>query len=105
MVIFTVADLSFRVGNLYKVNANFEARHVAFGGVLSSKVPPADERETRSKKERGCQREDCFACKSNGNGDCSKNEIVYEIRCNTCDDVCIGKTFQNAYTRGKEHLT
>jgi len=54
-------------------------------------------------RERNCQRENCLLCTSNGKGDCTKNEIVYEIECEGCGDRYIGETSRNAYTRGEEH--
>ena len=55
-------------------------------------------------KERNCRREDCFVCTSKGKGDCSRNNIVYEIKCNNCNSKYCGETARNAYTRGKEHM-
>lgn len=54
-------------------------------------------------KTKGCQREDCFVCTSGGKGDCTKNNIVYEIKCDDCGSKCVGESARNAYTRGKEH--
>ena len=55
-------------------------------------------------KERNCRREDCFVCTSKGKSDCSRNNIVYEIKCNNCNSKYCGETARNAYTRGKEHM-
>ena len=55
-------------------------------------------------KERNCRREDCFVCTSKGKGDCSRNNVVYEIKCNNCNSKYCGETARNAYTRGKEHM-
>ena len=35
---------------------------------------------------------------------CRKNGVTYEIKCKKCDEIYIGETARNAYTRGKEHL-
>ena len=55
-------------------------------------------------RERNCRREDCFVCTSRGKGDFSRNNIVYEIKCNNCNSKYCGETAPNAYTRGKEHI-
>ena len=55
-------------------------------------------------KEENCGREDCFLCTTGGKGDCSRNNVVYEIECDRCGSRYVGETARNGYTRGKEHL-
>ena len=58
-------------------------------------------------KRKKCGREDCFVCNT-GKGNCEKNSIGYEVRCETCHldgrkSVYEGETGKNGYTRGAEH--
>ena len=53
--------------------------------------------------------ENCMVCKngSKKNGDCQKTNVVYEIKCNDCNDPnvkYIGETSRNCVTRSKEHI-
>ena len=51
-----------------------------------------------------CSMRDCLICTSNGKGNCKKESITYEIKCNKCNYIYIGETSRNGYTRGREHL-
>ena len=53
--------------------------------------------------------ENCMVCKNGNkkNGDCQKTNVVYEIKCNDCNDPnvkYIGETSRNCVTRSKEHI-
>ena len=59
-------------------------------------------------KNKGCEREDCFPCKTTGPGKCEKNGCGYRIRCETCSregrlSLYDGETGSNCYTRGAQH--
>ena len=59
-------------------------------------------------KNKGCEREDCFPCKTTGPGKCEKNGCGYRIRCETCNregrlSLYDGETGSNCYTRGAQH--
>ena len=59
-------------------------------------------------RSKGCLREDCFPCRSGGNGRCEKNGVGYRIECITCQrdrktTTYEGETSRNSYTRGLEH--
>ena len=57
-------------------------------------------------RKDGCNRDDCFVCKSGGKGSCSTNSVRYDIQCEQgCGMKAIyeGETSYNGYTRGKEH--
>ena len=56
------------------------------------------------KKEK-CSTDDCFVCMSNGKGNCRRENVTYEIKCNKCQYIYIGETSRNGYTRGREHLS
>ena len=60
-------------------------------------------------RRKSCQREECFACTTSGNGRCEKNGAGYRIECLTCQmdgrsAIYEGETSRNAFTRGMEHL-
>ena len=50
-----------------------------------------------------CDDDDCFHCKNGGKGNCRRNNVKYNIKCNGCSSIYNGETSKNAYTRGKEH--
>ena len=56
------------------------------------------------KKEK-CGKEDCMICSSGGSGNCRTNNVTYKIECSLCNEIYIGETGRNGYTRGREHLT
>ena len=37
-------------------------------------------------------------------GRCRQSNVVYEIKCGSCESRYIGETSRNGYTRGREHL-
>ena len=45
----------------------------------------------------------CLICKTKG-GKCRREGVVYEIKCETCNDTYTGETARNGYTRIKEHI-
>ena len=53
-----------------------------------------------------CEKPDCLICKTEKGGDCRKKEIVYQLKCKTCNSEVMytGETGRNGYTRGREHL-
>ena len=58
-------------------------------------------------KRQKCDREDCFIF-TTGKGNCEKNCVGYEVKCETCHmdgrkTVYEGETGKNGYTRGAEH--
>ena len=54
----------------------------------------------------GCEdKERCMVCGTGGKGACRRENVTYEIKCKECDNVYIGETARNAYTRGLEHIT
>ena len=55
-------------------------------------------------KERTCERECCFVCRTGGRGPCDSCGVTYEIECQTCGQKYVGETARSAFTRGKEHL-
>ena len=58
-------------------------------------------------KTSSCNREECFVCSSEGNGNCRKDNITYSITCTEeCrqKDIYHGESSFNAYSRGCEHL-
>ena len=63
--------------------------------------------KTNPFKAKNCEKDDCFTCRSGGNGDCEKESINYNIICgnNNCNirNVYNGESSYNGYTRGKEH--
>lgn len=58
-------------------------------------------------KDKLCEREDCFPCRTGGKGGCNKESVTYNIKCGdeTCErkNIYNGETSFNGYTRGKEH--
>ena len=57
---------------------------------------------------KGCLREDCFPCRSGGNGRCENNGAGYRIECLTFQragktTTYEGETSRNSYTRGLVH--
>ena len=59
-------------------------------------------------ESRGCDSPDCLPCKDGrGNGgNCRGCGTNYEIECQLCpDDVYIGESSRNLYTRCKEHVS
>ena len=53
-------------------------------------------------RKSGCK---CIACQSGvQNGQCRRENIVYELQCDNCSDRYIGETSRNIYTRLREHL-
>ena len=58
-------------------------------------------------KKTGCGRKDCFICTTGGSGNCSRENISYQIKCTEecrTKDLYSGETSYNAYSRGGEHL-
>ena len=56
-------------------------------------------------KKQPCDKfQDCMMCKTEKGGHCQKNEIVYQMSCTACDNVYIGESHRNGFTRGSEHL-
>ena len=51
-----------------------------------------------------CGRQECFPCREEKGGDCTRNSVTYQIVCKTCEAHYKGETSRNMYTRGKEHL-
>ena len=43
-------------------------------------------------------------CEEGDGGRCRTNGVTYEITCKSCNDVYVGETSRNAYTRGKWHM-
>ena len=63
--------------------------------------------KTPAYKRRRCEREDCFACTSEGTGNCNREGITYKIEClGDCEERNIykGESADNGYTRGKSHI-
>ena len=59
---------------------------------------------------QNCNRSDCFPCKMEKGGNCSRSGITYQIVCLTCgtNGVVVhykGESGRNMFTRGKEHLS
>lgn len=56
-------------------------------------------------KKKKCH-DGCFVCLSNGEGNCRRSNVNYEIKCirEGCSFVYKGETARNAYCRGEEHL-
>ena len=59
---------------------------------------------TKRQKPKGCGDSKCLIGKTEGGGNCKKNEIVYEIECKECGDKYPGETSRNGHTRGIEHV-
>ena len=43
-------------------------------------------------------------CRVDGKGPCDRQSATYDIKCAECNDIYIGETSRNTYTRGKEHM-
>ena len=61
-------------------------------------------------KPKNCDRDDCFICQTGGKGNCDAEGVTYNIECEWCgvaviEGEYIGQSSQNAYTRGKKHLS
>ena len=56
-------------------------------------------------KGKTCDEDNCFICRTSGEGKCRKSGITYQIVCEgNCDeDTYHGETHGNGYTRGSEH--
>ena len=54
-------------------------------------------------KEKRCNGEGCLVCVEGDGGRCRVNGVTYKVTCKSCDDVYIGETSRNAYTRGLQH--
>ena len=53
---------------------------------------------------RKCRNEErCMVCKNSDRGMCRRECITYKIECSGCDNVYIGESARNAYSRGVEH--
>ena len=55
-------------------------------------------------KEKKCKDENCLVCVEGDGGRCRVDGITYKVTCKRCDEVYVGETSKNAYTRGLEHL-
>ena len=55
-------------------------------------------------KVKTCNKDDCIVCQTGGKGPCRTTNATYKIKCTECNQVYIGETARNTYTRGKEHL-
>ena len=58
-------------------------------------------------KGKNCGRKDWFICESGGKGDCSMENVNYEIVCQLecrVKDIYTGESLNNGYVRGKKHL-
>ena len=52
-----------------------------------------------------CGKSDCVIDNQPGGGKlCHKSNVLYEWKCRNCDNVYIGETSRNCYTRAKEHM-
>jgi hypothetical protein len=47
---------------------------------------------------------DCLVCRTGGGGKCRKEGIVYQLKCDKCQDIYIGESSRNAFTRINEHI-
>ena len=59
-------------------------------------------------KEPECGREDCFVCRTFGQGNCNAEGITYKIDCSATEcqkNRYKGESSHNAYTRGGEQMT
>ena len=54
----------------------------------------------------GCSKKDCLGCKEERGkgGKCHKNNINYQISCQSCEKMYIGETSKNLYTRTSQHI-
>ena len=55
-------------------------------------------------KEKRCEKEGCLVCAEGDGGRCRINGVTYELTCKSCNDVYVGETSRNAYTRGLAHI-
>ena len=55
-------------------------------------------------REKRCKGENCLVCVEGDGGRCRVDGITYKVTCKRCDEVYVGETSKNAYTRGLEHL-
>ena len=61
-------------------------------------------------KSKICEKADCLVCINGGKGPCDVHGVTYSVTCMECvntngqEQIYIGETSRNAYTRGKEHL-
>ena len=60
-------------------------------------------------KDLGCERNDCFPCKSNNRGKCYNQSITYQIDCITCQNKgkkvsYIGESGRTGFDRGLDHI-
>ena len=63
------------------------------------------QRSNHSDNMKCADREKCMVCKEeNSKGNCRRENINYDIICQTCGDVYKGETSRNAYSRGLEHI-
>ena len=54
--------------------------------------------------KKRCGKSDCMVCREGGGGErCRKESCLYEIKCSECEEVYIGESSSNAYTRGLQH--
>ena len=57
----------------------------------------------------GCNREDCFLCRTGGKGDCMTQGVTYRIDCLSCKEeqgrtvTYFGESARTCYDRGGEH--
>ena len=61
-------------------------------------------------KPENCDRDNCFVCQTGGKGNCDAEGVTYNIECGWCgatvvEGEYIGQSSQNAYTRGKKHIS
>ena len=54
--------------------------------------------------DKTCADSECILCKNNTNSKCRVNNVTYQITCEECDDVYVGETSRNLYTRMHEHM-
>ena len=88
----------------FKAEHKIDVKVFERGGVKMGSIAKAD-----PLSQKGCDRDDCFPCKSGGGGDCSKSCSAYRIECEECKKsdlsaVYEGETGRNCYSRGLEHL-
>ena len=56
-------------------------------------------------QKKPCSKVDqCVMCTRDKGSNCRTNNVTYEFKCTICDDVYIGETARNLFTRGREHM-